>query len=247
MPQLTLRPFWQSYFGNVLFVALLFGVIFIVIRGFGVLGPAALRPVLPLGFTLMTLMPFIFLNKNGRQQIGFQASKNWKYYAVAILLGAVAATICYFLGLWLFGMTKENWYISIRDSYLDNIALNGIQMKQAFWIITLPALIFSPLGEEIYFRGFLQESLATKLSYRNSMILESLFFGLIHLFHHGIIHQNGNYDMLPVSGALWVVLMSGTAFSFAWLRKTSGSLYPAIMAHVAFNFVMNTWIFKFLL
>lgn len=247
MQQLSLRSAWQTTFRHVLVVALVFGVIFAAIRGIGILGPTAYRPILPLGFTLMALMPFIFLNKNGRQQIGFQPSKNWKYYAIAIVLGAATATVCYFLGVWLFGMTAENWYISIRNSYLDNIQANGIPMEQAFWIITIPALIFSPIGEEIYFRGFLQEALATKLPYRTSMILESLFFGLIHLFHHGIIYQNGYYDILQVSGIIWVALMFGTAFSFAGLRKSSGSLYPAILAHVAFNFIMNIWIFKFLL
>ena len=33
------------------------------------------------------------------------------------------------------------------------------------------------------------------------------------------------------------------AHLFAWLRKRSESLYPAIAAHAAFNFVMGTCIF----
>jgi membrane protease YdiL (CAAX protease family) len=33
---------------------------------------------------------------------------------------------------------------------------------------------------------------------------------------------------------------------FAYLRKASGSLLPAIAAHACFNFVMNLTIFEFL-
>jgi hypothetical protein len=37
-----------------------------------------------------------------------------------------------------------------------------------------------------------------------------------------------------------------TALLFAALRRASGSLYPAIAAHMAFNATMNALIFAFL-
>jgi membrane protease YdiL (CAAX protease family) len=43
----------------------------------------------------------------------------------------------------------------------------------------------------------------------------------------------------PLSGSTWVLLM------FAYLRKASGSLTPAIAAHASFNLVMNLTIFGF--
>jgi membrane protease YdiL (CAAX protease family) len=49
-----------------------------------------------------------------------------------------------------------------------------------------------------------------------------------------------------LSGPLWVVLMFCAALLFAYLRKSSGSLGPAIVAHVFFNLVMNLTIFGFL-
>jgi membrane protease YdiL (CAAX protease family) len=50
----------------------------------------------------------------------------------------------------------------------------------------------------------------------------------------------------PLSGGLWVVLMFGAARLFAYLRKGSGSLLPAIVAHICFNLVMNLTVFGFL-
>jgi CAAX protease family protein len=44
-----------------------------------------------------------------------------------------------------------------------------------------------------------------------------------------------------------VMLMFVTAYGFAVLRKRSGSIYPAILAHAVFNLVMNGYIFRFLL
>jgi uncharacterized protein len=51
---------------------------------------------------------------------------------------------------------------------------------------------------------------------------------------------------LPVSGALWFVLMFLVAWMFAWLRTSSGSIYIGILSHMVFNIAMNTCIFLFL-
>lgn len=49
---------------------------------------------------------------------------------------------------------------------------------------------------------------------------------------------------MPASGAMWVALMFCTAWMFAWLRKRSGSLWPAIVSHSVFNATMNIFIFN---
>jgi membrane protease YdiL (CAAX protease family) len=43
-----------------------------------------------------------------------------------------------------------------------------------------------------------------------------------------------------------MLLMFCTALLFAWLRKSSGSLLPAILSHAVFNLVMNFTIFGYL-
>ena len=192
----------------------------------------------------MALMPFIFLNKEGRRRIGFVKSNSGKHYLTGIVAGAALALICYGLGLLLFDQSPDNWFVSIKNTYLRTLGTNDMGVQQLFIMFTIPALIFSPIGEEIFFRGFLQESLATKFSYRNAMIIDSLFFALIHLFHHGIVKDlSGQIHFYPLSGFIWVVLMFVTAIVFALLKKISGSIYPAIVSHAVFNLVMNITIF----
>jgi membrane protease YdiL (CAAX protease family) len=82
-----------------------------------------------------------------------------------------------------------------------------------------------------------------RFSVRVSTWIECLAFGLVHLAHHGLIIAAAGVVLLPASAAVWVVLMVFTALLFAWLRKRSGSLYPAIAAHMAFNLTMAICIF----
>lgn len=225
-------------------IAIIAGLFFAAIRAIGTIGPAAYRFILPAGFILMTLMPFIFLDKEGRRRVGLVRSNSGKHYWTATMDGAILALVCYGLGLFLFGLSDDNWFISIKESYLRTFDTSGMSIQQLFITFTVPALIFSPIGEEIFFRGFLQEALTTKFSYRNAMIIDSLFFALIHLFHHGIVKDNaGQIHFYPLSGLIWVALMFITAMVFAFLKKKSSSIYPAILSHAVFNLVMNVCIF----
>jgi membrane protease YdiL (CAAX protease family) len=223
----------------------LFSLLFAVMRGFGMLGPASFRLLVPLGFVLMMALPFIFLTKAGRQQIGLVKSQRARHYVNAILFGIAAPSVCFVAGLLLFNTGPENWFITIRNYYFTQVPSDGVPPAQLFFIVTIPAIIFSPIGEEIFFRGFLQEALTSNFSLKKSMVLESLVFGLVHIFHHGLVRADGQIHFYW-SGLLWVMLMFCTAYGFAMLRKNSGSLLPSIVAHAVFNLVMNAYIFSFL-
>jgi len=246
MTRLLLKNGWKKVVRNTLVVSVVFSIIFSAIRGLGMLGPSSYRPLIPLGFLLMMALPFIFLNKDGRKQIGFVQSKKVSYYGLGILFGIVAASICFGIGLLLFDTSPDNWFITIRNYYNSSMPTAGIPIFQLFVIFTIPPLIFSPIGEEIFFRGFLQEALTNRFSVRTSIILESLLFGLVHIFHHGLVRVDGVIHFYFWSGILWVGLMFLTACGFAILRKVSASIYPAIVAHATFNLMMNVFIFTFL-
>lgn len=226
--------------GYYLPVALAFGIMFAAIRVVGILGPPTYRFILPLGFVLMALLPFVFLNRPQRQRMGLAASKSRSVYGLAVGAGMTAALVCFLIGKVLFDTSLDNWFVTIRNAYAHTVPLRS---AGAFFIITIPALIFSPVGEEIYFRGFLQDALSTRFSYKASVIGESLFFGLIHLCHHGVSLTRHQLIFRPVSGSIWVLLMFLTACLFAWVKRRSGSIYPAIVAHMAFNLTMNVCIF----
>jgi len=239
-----LKEFWQLKGIRFFDLGIIAGLFFASVRAIGTIGPVAYRFILPTGFILMALMPFIFLNREGRRRTGLVKSNSGKHYLTGIAAGAALALFCYGLGLLLFGKSPDNWFVSVKNSYLRTFDTSGLPVQQLFIMVTIPAVIFSPIGEEIFFRGFLQESLVTKFSYRNAIIIDSLFFALIHLFHHGIVRDlSGQIHFYPVSGFIWVVLMFITAIAFAMLKKKSGSIYPAIVSHAVFNLVMNITIF----
>jgi membrane protease YdiL (CAAX protease family) len=110
-------------------------------------------------------------------------------------------------------------------------------------MFTLPAMLFSPVGEEIFFRGYFQRCLETKFGTRASTLIEGAWFGGVHLIHHGIVWPAASIGFRPVSGPLWFLLCLALSCLFAWLRKRHDSVIPAVLAHSAFNLTMNTFIF----
>ncbi len=244
---LLFKDSWKRWRVNAVGFAIFFAIFFAAIRGVGMLGPQSVRPLIPMGFVMMMILPFIFLRAEGRRQIGLIRSKMSSTYIAAIFYGVAAASLCFVLSILLFDKSPDNWFITIRNYYTAQIP-GALEMPlQRFFIVaTVPALIFSPIGEEIFFRGFLQDAFQTRFGLRSSMLIESAIFGFVHLFHHGLVRSNGNISFFPFSGMLWVMLMFITACGFALLRKRSGSIYPSIAAHAVFNLTMNIYIFCFL-
>lgn len=231
---------------GILLLALVLSLIFVSMRALGTLGPSNLRWLLPLGFVIMTALPWLLLTPAGRRQIGLKLPDTGAHYITGLVAGALAATGCFTIGLMLFGTSPDNWFVSIANNYRSVMDTSGFGPLKLHLMFTIPACIFSPLGEEIFFRGFLQRALEVRFSSRQSTHMEAALFGLVHLCHHGLVASATGLSLRLGSGALWVVLMFGTAWMFAWLRKRSDSLLPAIVSHAAFNATMNVFIFAFL-
>jgi membrane protease YdiL (CAAX protease family) len=227
-------------------IAIALALAFAAMRVTGVLGPRGLRWMLPLGFTLMALAPFLLLDAAGRRDMGLRAPMDARAYLAAVFAGCAAGLACFALGYTLFGTSGDNWFVTIANNYRQTMDTTGWPVTRLHLYFTIPALIFSPIGEEIFFRGYLQYALERRFSVRASTIAECAAFGLVHLCHHGLALTASGIALRSVSGPIWVTLMFSTALLFAFLRKSSGSLFPAIVAHVCFNLVMNLTIFGFL-
>lgn len=221
-------------------------LIFSAMRATGALGPASLRWLLPLGFCLMAILPWVLLTREGRLTIGLKKPMLSSQYILAVVCGFAAAALCFVLGLLLFGHGMDNWFVNIGNNYKSMMDTTGMSFLMLNLIFTLPAILFSPIGEEIFYRGVLQKTLEQKLSVTSSTVIECSLFALVHLVHHGIIKTAAGLDFLPASGLLWMLQMFLVAWIFSWLRAKSGSIYIAILAHMVFNLTMNLTIFLFL-
>ncbi|NOT03558.1 MAG: CPBP family intramembrane metalloprotease [Anaerolineales bacterium] len=162
------------------------------------------------------------------------------------VLGVIAALVIYVIGYVLFGTTIDNWYVTVRMSYQADPRLLELPHFVQFLVFTTPAVIFSPLGEELFFRGMFQVSLSERFGARIATGTTALAFGLVHLLHHGVTVGEAGLQLLPISGALWAVLMAGVSALLALVRVKSGAIWPAIACHIAFNIGMNYAIFYLL-
>lgn len=229
-----------------LFVIALLVVGLSTMRVIGALGPSSLRWLMPLGFCVMAILPWVLLTREGRREIGLQKPKYSSSWLLAIIAGVSAALSCFALGYLLFGTAVDNWFVNIGNSYKAMMDTSAMSFWMLSLLFTIPAIMFSPIGEEIFYRGQLQKTLEQKFSVRASTVIECTLFALVHQVHHGIIKTATGLTYLPVSGAIWFVLMFLVAWMFAVLRSQSGSIFVAIIAHVVFNITMNTTIFLFL-
>lgn len=219
---------------------------FAMMRAAGMLGPAGSRWLLPLGFVFMAFTPWVLLSSEGRRHIGLAKSVSARYFAYGITSGVLAALACFVIGLALFGTAPGNWFISIASNYRKIVDTTSFTTTKLHLVFTVPAMLFSPIGEEIFFRGVLQRTLEQRLSAKVSTTIECAAFGLVHLCHHGLFLGISGITFLPLSGALWTILMFLVGWMFASIRKRSESLFPAIASHVSFNVAMNVVIFSFL-
>ena len=130
--------------------------------------------------------------------------------------------------------------VAITGIFLLAGALDTKNVYDKVILLPVPALILAftlaPIGEEMFFRGFLfrraSEWLGKRMAAnRGAMgnmpwvagaILSSLLFSLMHASY-------GSLAELAVAFAVGFVLCIGV--------KKTGSLLPAVLAHAAFNFV----------
>jgi membrane protease YdiL (CAAX protease family) len=245
MKMIDLKPALRGRSVGIGGLALLLCVVFLAVRAFAMLGPPGARGLFLLMCIAMIALPWLLLSPHGRYQIGLKFPTSGAWFAAALAIGAAAASLCFVIGFLLYGATPENWFVSVARSYRSQ-PTPGFTLLQLHLTFTIVACLFSPIGEELFFRGFLQKVLEQRLSVRASTHLEAGLFALVHLCHHGILVTAAGVALLPASGALWVLLMFALAWSLAWLRRAGDSLLPAVLAHAAFNATMNSFIFAYL-
>lgn len=228
--------------GSTYGLVLAFAVVSSLMRAIAMFGPVAWRGLFMLTCIAMALLPWVLLDREGRRRIGLQWPRRPLWLVSGLALGALAASACYWLGATLYGTSADNWFVSVARNYqLQPTA--GWSLLQLHLVFTTVACLFSPIGEEIFFRGLLQRVLEERHGAARATVLEAGLFALVHLCHHGIVLTGAGFALLPGSGALWVGQMFLLSLAFAWLRRRADSIVPAILAHAAFNAAMNGWIF----
>lgn len=240
-----LKPFWSKYFkfdwrfGLFLILIICIPRIILVLHG-NVIGNMQFVGITML---IMAIAPFIFLSKIGRKQIGIKKPPNNHWLFIAILIGSIFSILLYFLGETIYGDSYENWYNYIGKSYNIPQEIDEKGRLVMFIISAIIAMTFSPIGEELFFRGIVHSSFANSLGNRKASIIDSSAFAIVHISHFGLVFHNQQWEFLFIPTLIWVLSMFIVSILFYVCRKRSGSILGAILCHLAFNLGMTYCIF----
>ena len=109
--------------------------------------------------------------------------------------------------------------------------------------MALTGMVFSPVGEELFFRGIVHSSFAKSIGDKKASVVDSLAFSLTHISHFGLVFINDRWDFLATPTLIWVLSMFLVSVLFFVFRKYSGSILGAMICHSAFNLGMIYCIF----
>ena len=192
---------------------------------------------------ISAIIPFIFLTKYGRNQIGIVKPRNLKWLFYAFMFGLIASILLYFVGQILYGNSYQNWYQYVGKSYKIPSTITQTDKNVMFTIMAITGMTFSPIGEELFFRGIVHSSFAKSIGENKALIVDSSVFALTHISHFGLVFINNKWDFFAIPTILWVTSMFLVSLLFYHFRKKSNSILGAIFCHAAFNLGMIYCIF----
>jgi uncharacterized protein len=240
-----LRPFWAKLFNFNWKFGLFLIIIVCVPRFILVLIANQTGNYGSIGIIMFisAIAPFIFLNKNGRKIIGIAKPTKYGQLFRAFIIGLLASIFLYYLGQLFYGNSFENWYNYIGKSYKIPFGISQNDKKILFSIMALMGMTFSPIGEELYFRGIVHASFEKTLGETKATLVEAGAFALTHIAHFGLVFVSFKWSFFALPTLIWVISMFLLSLLFFIFKKQSGSILGAIICHSAFNLGMIYCIF----
>lgn len=195
---------------------------------------------------ISALIPFVFLSKKGRYKTGIRGTGKTGILALSLFAGIVFSLILFFIGKELYGNSWQNWYEYIGKSYNIPEVISPKERLKLFAIMASTGMIFSPVGEELFFRGIVHGSFARSIGEKRASIADSLAFALTHIAHFGLVFVNNKWDFYFLPTVIWISGMFAVSILFFKMKQLSGSLLGAIVCHAGFNLGMIYSIFYLL-
>lgn len=245
MTEKELKPFWNKYFlFDWKFGLFLIGIVcmprFILVLQANQTGNYG-----PIGAVMLVsaLVPFVFLSRYGRRAIGIRPTRRLRTLLLSFILGVTISFLLYLIGYELYDSSSQNWYQYIGKSYNIPEVISANDKLVLFAIMAGTGMIFSPIGEELFFRGIVQGSFAKSIGQKKASLVDSLAFSLTHIAHFGLVFVSGSWRFYPIPALLWVMGMFLVSLFFFKMKQRSGSLLGAIFGHAGFNLGMIWCIF----
>lgn len=189
-------------------------------------------------FVVMLLLPFIFLTSLGRGLIGIVKPLKPKWLLYSLMTGALFSLVVYQSGEWLFGNTSSNWFVYLSNAY-QNPQLSHFSKHIQFIIYGLIGITFSPIGEELFYRGLVHQCFVKSFGENKASMIDSAAFAFTHLAHFGILYLGSGYFFKPFPAVLWLVFMFMASRLFFLFKLQTGSIWGAVLGHAGFNLGMT--------
>jgi len=240
-----LRPFWNGIFNFNWKFGLFLILIVCIPRFMLVLNANSSGDYSYIGLIMVisAILPFVFLSKYGRKNIGITKSKSYKWLLIAFISGLIFSILLYFLGESLFGNSYENWYSYIGKSYNIPTGINNHDKAIIFALMAFSGMTFSPIGEELFFRGIVHSSFAKSVGEKKATIINSSAFAITHISHFGLVFAFNQWHFLAIPTLIWTLSMFLVSVLFTIFKKYTGSILGAMICHSAFNLGMIYCIF----
>ena len=198
--------------------------------------------LIALSMVVVWPLPWLLCTREGRTAIGFRAPVAWWWMGSGPALGLAVLGIGAAVAGALFGGGADNWFTH-HAAELARIAADvppGLSAPALFWTLTVPAMIFSPLGEEFLYRGFMLRVASTLWGDRAGTVVQAAAFAFVHLAHYGL------QPVQPAVIGLFLPTNFVVALALAWMVRRSGSLWVAVVAHSVYNLGLNAIVFGLL-
>lgn len=136
-----------------------------------------------------------------------------------ILIGIISAILLYFV--FYAGNIISGYLFPFKDAQISSVYSNRAQGNSLF-IGVLLLFVIGP-GEEIYWRGFIQNNLAKRLGENKGYIFATLIYAGVHII---------TFNFMLVIAALVCGIYWG------WIYKKEKSLVPIIISHAIWDFTV---------
>jgi membrane protease YdiL (CAAX protease family) len=169
--------------------------------------------------------------------LGWKPGK-FKYLGLAYIVPVIYCLVVYGL-TWFTGLGTFPSSVFMKDLAVSYPGFSGTTGLMIFTAImaTFGVVIslVSAMGEEIGWRGLLVPELAKVMPYTRVSLVSGVIWALWHM--PLIFFADYKLPGVPVwYGALmFLIMVIGISFVFAWLRLRSGSLWTAALLHASHN------------
>jgi membrane protease YdiL (CAAX protease family) len=109
----------------------------------------------------------------------------------------------------------------------------GITPDAALMLYAVFILVWAPIGEELFYRGYMQGVLRQFGSFRMSALVSAAFFGIRHATHLFFLWPHVPW----VAAASWSVGAFVFGLLMSYLYEKTNSLYAPMVVHVAINLI----------